>query len=240
MSLDEQQKPEQNEDMPVLSRDELMARVRDAQFQGIDRTKMAFDGQGEQKQSLLPKAGRAEGVQGARKFGGIDEFNGDHGKKAEMKTEVQEKQKPQTPDHHQHKIGSGADSAFPLQAGYDSAQNKMIIKGCMYEMAGLYTELLDFEGTGKFAYLRVNYLEDFGAPYFDSVELMVAATALDANEMNLTNDKVLATNILIASAIVNEDGSVIFNQYRSGNVTFYHQVVNGYICLYPFFDGGTR
>ena len=87
---------------------------------------------------------------------------------------------------------------------------------------------------GSFAYIRLQHSSTGVLVSTDPFSTFITSTALDPDELDSTDSFIEYSNCLLAAVVSDE-----VQQYRSGNVTLIHTTVNGKVCLWPYFEGGS-
>ena len=87
---------------------------------------------------------------------------------------------------------------------------------------------------GSYAYIRLQHSSTGVLVSTDPFSTFITSTALDPDELDAGETFIEYSNCLLAAVVSDE-----VQQYRSGNVTLIHTTVNGKLCLWPYFEGGS-
>jgi len=87
---------------------------------------------------------------------------------------------------------------------------------------------------GSYAYIRLQHSSTGVLVSTDPFSIFITSTTLDPDELDAGETFIEYSNCLLAAVVSDE-----VQQYRSGNVTLIHTTVNGKVCLWPYFEGGS-
>lgn len=130
--------------------------------------------------------------------------------------------------------GGGGGGALPFTASL-SGDEISILSGSYLEVNEV-SSVGSLEATaGSYAYIQIKHSSTGVIDETTPFALVVSSVELDPIVLDTaTSSFAQYSNCLLAAVV---DGAL--QQYRSGNVTLITTTVNGKICLWPYFEGGS-